>query len=233
MVLVAIIVAMNRPASAQFFLPSRAAEPSPSDLSSQPLGRPKESSALILWSPLKPQSQFKPYEPITPHQHLRWFITNTIGPSHLVEGVFSSSLGTASDRPTEYGPHWGGFADRYGMRITGIVTGNAMEASLGYALGEDPRYFSARGLPFKGRFLNMIKLTFFARHEDGSVGPAYARFAAISGNNFLSNTWRVGGEANAHDALIRTAEGFAGRMAANAFEEFWPSVQKHVFHSGN
>ena len=27
-----------------------------------------------------------------------------------------------------------------------------------------------------------------------------------------------------------SAEGFAGRMAANAFEEFWPDVKSHVFH---
>lgn len=37
-------------------------------------------------------------------------------------------------------------------------------------------------------------------------------------------------KANAHDALLRTSEGFAGRMAANAFEEFWPDIKKRVFH---
>ena len=28
----------------------------------------------------------------------------------------------------------------------------------------------------------------------------------------------------------RTAEGFAGRMVVNAFEEFWPDLKKRVFH---
>ena len=114
--------------------------------------------------------------------------------------------------------------------MTGIVTGNAMEASIGFLAHEDPRYFRVPDRPFKARVANVIRLTFMARHDDGSFGPAYARFTAISGSNFLSNSWRVQSEANTHDAILRTGEGFAGRMAANAFEEFWPDVKQHLFH---
>jgi hypothetical protein len=189
------------------------------------------ASPPSLFAPLKEQNEGAPYQPITPRQRLRWFVTNTSGPPHLAGGLFTSAFGTALDRPKEYGPHWGGFADRYGMRMTGIVTGNDAEASLGYLLHEDPRYLRVPERPFKYRVQNVIRLTFVARHDDGRFEPAYARYAAISGNNFLSNTWRVESEANAHDAILRTAEGFAGRMAANAFEEFWPDAKKHLFHS--
>ena len=183
-----------------------------------------------LFTPLKPQTDEAPYHPITPRQRLRWFITNTIGPPHLAGGVVVAAFGTAFDRPYEYGPHWGGFADRYGMRITGIVTGNAIEASVGFMLGEDPRYFRVQDQPLKSRLKNVVRLTFAARADDGSLRPAYARYVATFGNNFLSNTWRVPSEANTHDALLRAAEGLAGRMAFNAFEEFWPEVKSHVFH---
>lgn len=189
-----------------------------------------QPNAPSLFTPLKPQIQDADYHPITPRQRLRWFITNTVGPSHLAGGVFTSAFGTALDRPQEYGTNWRGFADRYGMRMTGIVTGNAMEASIGFLAHEDPRYFRVPDRPFKARVANVIRLTFMARHDDGSFGPAYARFTAISGSNFLSNSWRVQSEANTHDAILRTGEGFAGRMAANAFEEFWPDVKQHLFH---
>jgi hypothetical protein len=116
------------------------------------------------------------------------------------------------------------------MRMTGIVTGNAIEASVGYYFHEDPRYFRVPERAFKSRIANVARLTVVARHDDGTYGPAYARYIAISGNNFLSNTWRVSSEANVHDAILRTGEGFAGRMAANAFEEFWPDIKKRVFH---
>jgi hypothetical protein len=204
-------------------------QPDRSDQENKPDDSGKQASPSLL-TPLKVQREESPYQPITPRQRTRWFITNTLGPSHLAGGLFTSAFGTAVDRPKEYGPHWGGFADRFGMRLTGIVTGNAMEAGVGYLIHEDPRYFRVPERPFKSRVKNVIRLTFAARRDDGNFGPAYARYLAIPGNNFLSNTWRVSSEANAHDALWRTGEGFAGRMAANAFEEFWPDAKRYVFH---
>ncbi len=98
------------------------------------------------------------------------------------------------NRPQEYGPHWEGYGKRYGMRFTGIATGNLMEGSLGALWGEDPRYFRATGQSVKGRIKNVIVMTFVARQDDGTFAPAYARYVGISGNNFLSNTWRADSE---------------------------------------
>jgi hypothetical protein len=144
--------------------------------------------------------------------------------------MVSSAFGTAVDRPREYGPGWGGFGDRFGMRLTGISTGNAIEASIGALWGEDPRYFRVPEEPFKARVRNVLRLGFAARRPDARFAPAYARFIAVSGNNFLANTWRADSEANNHDAAIRTLEGIAGRLASNAFEEFWPDVESRLFH---
>ncbi|HVB57676.1 MAG TPA: hypothetical protein VNE63_14805 [Candidatus Acidoferrales bacterium] len=189
-----------------------------------------QSNPPSLLTPLKQQTEKAAYIPISSRQRLRWFLTNTLGPHHLARGMITSAFGTAVDRPKEYGPHWDGFADRYGMRLTGIVTGNAMEASAGALWGEDPRYFRVPGEPFKVRVQHVIRLTFVARRRDGRYAPAYARFIAISGNNFLANSWRPDSEANNHDAILRTLEGFAGRMASNAFDEFWPDAKSHLFH---
>jgi hypothetical protein len=183
-----------------------------------------------LLAPLKPHREDEPYDPITARQRLRWFITNTIGPAHLAGGAVTSAFGTAFDRPKEYGPGWAGFGDRFGMRLTGVVTGNAIEGGVGALWGEDPRYFRVPDQPFGARVKNVMKQTFTARRRDGSFAPAYARFIAEPGNNFLSNAWRPASEANTHDALLRTGEGFAGRMASNAFQEFWPDIERRLLH---
>ncbi len=226
-------IAANAQGNPQSNSPSNSSTPSAASPLPGASGDVQSAGLPSLLTPLKPQTQQAPYSPIRPRQRLRWFITNTIGPPHLVGGLFVSSFGTAVNRPKEYGTHWHGFADRYGMRMTGIVTGNAMEASLGYLLQEDPRYFRVPDRPLKTRFGNAVRLTFVARGYSGSFRPAYARYIAISGNNFLSNSWRVQSEANTKDALLRTAEGFAGRMVANTFEEFWPDIKKYVFHKQN
>ena len=173
----------------------------------------------------------KTESPITREQRLHWFVRSTVGPESLGGGLFTAAIGTARDKPVEYGPHWGGFASRYGMRLTGVATGNAMEAGLGSLWGEDPRYFrAARGTPLKGRIENVVLMTFAARGTDGNLMPAYARYIATSGNNFLSNTWRADSEATNKAAALRIMWGFIGRMGGNAFKEFWPTAKRHIFH---
>ncbi len=180
--------------------------------------------------PSQSESENSSYRPITGEQRFRWFVVETVRPQSLAAGVISAAYGTGIDKPKEYGPHWGGFADRYGMRFTGTSTGNAMEAGLGTLWGEDPRYFREPSQPFGGRVKHVIKMTFFAYRRDGNLAPAYARFIAVPGNNFLSNTWRADGEATTRDAGLRTLLGFSVRMASNAFKEFCPDVTRHLFH---
>jgi hypothetical protein len=170
------------------------------------------------------------YKAITAEGRFFWFVRSTVGPRSLVAGLFSAGLGTATDSPHEYGPHWVGFGQRYGMRLTGVSTGNAIEATLGAAWGEDPRYFHTVHAPFKERVKNVVDLTFRAYHPDGERYPAYARYVATVGNNFLSNTWREPSENDWQHALIRTAEGFGGRALSNGFSEFFPQVWRKVRH---
>ena len=94
----------------------------------------KRPSSPSLLTPLRPQTQEAPYQSLTPRQSLRWFTTNTMDPANLVGGILESALGTAPNRPKESVPHWGGFAERYGMGMTRNVTGNAIEAGVGLIL---------------------------------------------------------------------------------------------------
>lgn len=169
------------------------------------------------------------YQQISARGRLEWFTRSTVGLQSLTGGLLSAGLGTALDSPSEYGPHWEGFGKRYGMRLTGISTGNAMEATLGAALGEDPRYFQTIHSPFGSRVRNIVDLTFRAYGADGERHLAYARYAATFGNNFLSNSWRTQSEADWQHALIRTAEGFGGRALSNTFKEFAPEVWRKIW----
>ena len=150
--------------------------------------------------PIVPQQTLTKYVPITPKQRLIWFVRSTAGvESLLFAGPFTAGWGTAFHHPPEYNTSWEGFGQRYGMRLTGVSTGNAMEASLGAIWGEDPRYFRTVGQPFKKRVVNVIDLTFRAYRDDGERHFAYARMAGNVGNNVLSNTLRVPSQSNAQD----------------------------------
>ena len=180
--------------------------------------------------PEAPSSMVPNYKPITERDRLEWFLVSTTGPSSLFgAGPLSAGLSTAFNNPEEYGPHWQGFGKRYGMRLTGVSTGNAIEATLGTAWGEDPRYFPSPNHAFGARVKYIIKTTFLAPRRDGRWGLAYARYAGNVGNNFLSNLWRVDSENDPGNAGLRCVWGITSRMGANAFAEFWPGVKKIMF----
>ena len=162
--------------------------------------------------------------PINGEERWKWFALSTVGPQSLAGGAISAGWGTLFNTPREYGTHWDGFGKRFGMRLTGLSVSNAAEAGLGSIWGEDPRYIPTQGLPFRNRVGHVVKMTFVARYWDGGDRPAYARYIAISGNNFMSNAWRADSEATLGHAGVRILLGFVGRMSGNAFQEFWPSV---------
>ena len=118
------------------------------------------------------------------------------------------------------------------MRLSGLAVSNTMEAGFGAIWGEDPRYTRDAGAPFSHRIGHAVKMTFLAENRDGNVMPAYARFIAIPGSNFLSNAWRAPGDDSAGNAAVRTGLGFFGRLGSNTFDEFWPDVQQKLFHRG-
>ena len=186
--------------------------------------------AVAALTPLKSETTEGNQQAIASSQSLRWFVTSTVGPAHMLGVTFVSASGTAVNRPGEYRPHWTGFANRFGISMAGSAAGNAIEAGGGLLVREDPHYFRAPQQPFRGRIENVVRLSFSARRRTAGFKPAYARFAGIFGSNFLSNSWRVHSEANARNALLRSSEGFAGRMGANAFAEFWPDLKKYLFH---
>ena len=229
---VSILLATNLFALSQA-IPSQPKAETPRSPLSHQAERSEAPSSFAAFSPVKPQRLEETYYPITPSQRLRWFATGTVGPAHMAGVAFVSACGTAVNRPGEYGPHWTGFADRLGVGVAGSALGNAMEASGGLVLGEDPRYFRMPQQPFRARIGNVVRLMFLARSRNDSLKPAYARYVGVFGSDFVSNTWRARSEANAQDALLRSSEGLAGRMAANAFEEFWPDLKKYFFHKRN
>jgi len=200
---------------------SAAQEPEKPDAPRAPQG-PVEQNLRVI-------SAQAPYRMISGKERIQWAAIETFGPESLFAGLLRAGIATARDTPEEYGPHWDGFAKRYGMRFTGLAASNTIEAGLGAIWGEDPRYVRNPNLPFKRRIGHVFLLTFTARDRHGNLMPAYARYIAIPANNFLSNTWRVSSDSTTSAALTRTAYGVLGKITSDAWSEFWPDVKRKVF----
>jgi hypothetical protein len=200
---------------------SRAQEPEKPNAPEAPQGPVRQNLKVI--------SAQAPYRIISGKERVQWAARETFGPQSFLFGTLTAGIGTARDKPVEYGPHWDGFAKRYGMRLTGVASSHTIEAGLGAIWGEDPRYVRNQTLPIKRRIGHVFLLSFTARDRHGKLMPAYARYIAIPGNNFLSNTWRVSSDSTTSAALTRTGYGVLAEISSNAWNEFWPDVKRKVF----
>ncbi len=79
-------------------------------------------------------------KPLSAKDRLNWVTTSTLGPTSLLGASFSAGLATLTDARPSYDRHWDGFGKRVGINVAGSAVSNTMEAGLGAAWGEDPRY---------------------------------------------------------------------------------------------
>jgi len=172
-------------------------------------------------------SAISPLAPITPSLRVRWLLDGAIGPESLLfVGPLSAAWATAWNTPEEWGHSWSGFGKRYAEREADVAIANTLEAGLGAIWGEDPRFIPSRKSGIWPRAGFAIKTTFVAPGPDGRLRPAWARYTAKTSKNFIENAWMPPSAHTTRQMLIRTAQGFTGRMLGNLWEEFWPDVRR-------
>jgi hypothetical protein len=178
-----------------------------------------------------PEETLPPHDQsITESARANWLAKSVVGPDSLAAGVVSAGWGTAFNNPREYGPHFSGFAQRYGMRLPEVVMGNAIEAGLGAVWDEDPHYNRSGQGPRWQRLRHAASMTVLAYRDARTVAPAYARYAGIVSENFMAKTWRPRSERSVNFALGQCGLGVAGRFASNVFSEFWTDVRNKLRH---
>jgi len=166
---------------------------------------------------------------ITIQDRVGWIVKSTLGPRNLTAGLFIAGWNTWRNKPVEYGPHWDGYAKRYGLRLSVGGTSNVIEAGLGSVWGEDPRYRRAEGQPLRRRLAHVFVSTFVTHDLNGNPMPAYARYIAVPSGNIVSNLWRPDSQATWSDVGVRTGLGFLSRIVGNAFSEFFPDFRVQAF----
>jgi hypothetical protein len=166
------------------------------------------------------------YQPITGAERAEWVVGGSLGVRSLAVGVFTSTFLTAVNDPEEWQRSWSGFGKRYGSREATVTISNSVEAGVGSLWGEDPRY-DRRG---RGRVWHRIghalKAGVTARGRDGRLHPAWARYGGVVTSHLVARTWLPPSATTTGATTWRMSGAVLGRMAGNAFEEFWPDVRE-------
>jgi len=142
-----------------------------------------------------------------------------------VIGGFTSGFWTWRNRPEEWGSGLTGFGRRYGTRQAEVTISTGLEASLGAAWGEDPRYIRSSGKRFWNRVAWAVSSAFLARAPDGGRRPAWARGFGILGSRAITSMWHPESERIWWNySMGPLGTGFGARVAANLFREFASDV---------
>ena len=167
------------------------------------------------------------YVPITGMQRIDWTVDGTVGKRSLtVVGPLATVWQTAFNSPEEWGRGISGIAKRYAQREADVAISNSIEAGLGALWGEDPRYIRSgrKGIWPRARYA--MRTVFLAQRRDGSLKPAWGRYAGNTLNNVIENAWLPPSVTTPGQTVMRSALGFLGRLGGNAWEEFWPDVAR-------
>jgi hypothetical protein len=167
------------------------------------------------------------YVPVTNLERVDWIVDGTIGPQSLAVGVIGSGWQTGFNTPSEWGGGKG-FTRRYLEREADVAISNSLEAGLGALWGEDPRYIASRRQGLWPRARYAMKTVVLATRRDGRRGPAWGRFAGNVFNNVIENSWLPPSVTTPGQTALRSAQGLAGRLLGNLWEEFWPDLRKRL-----
>ena len=165
------------------------------------------------------------YVPPTARDRFKWTVEGAAGASGIAAGVFIASWNTAWNSPSEWGRGWSGFGKRFGSREAQITISNAIEAGIGAAWGEDPRYLRSGRTGVWARTGYAAKTVFVAHRRNGRLAPAWARYVGGIGSNLIANTWLPPSSTTASHSVRRIGNGFLGRFVGNLWTEFWPDVR--------
>ena len=173
-----------------------------------------------------------PYDPIDSGQRVAWIVDGSIGRRSLGVGVITTAWLTAWDTPTEWGRSWSGTARRYAALEADVTISNTLEAGLGAIWGEEPRYIPSgrRGIGARTRYA--AKTVFLAQRRDGHLAPAWGRYVGNTLNNVIENAWLPPSVTTPKETIIRSANGFLGRLIGNFYDEFWPDAHRLLHRHG-
>ncbi len=169
-----------------------------------------------------------PVSPIAPSQRIAWVGTSIYGPTSVAAGVFVAGSTTLTDWPPEWRRSVEGFGRRYAARDAAIAMSNSMEAGLGAAWDEDPRYVRCACDGIAGRAAQAARLAVLARRRDGHLAPAWARYTATMTSNVVQNAWLPPSMTPWQQVLMREGSAFGGRFLGNLWSEFWPDIKQRI-----
>jgi hypothetical protein len=178
--------------------------------------------------------------PLSAGQKIRAAFRSAVDPYQFALAGIVAGYGQATDSHSSidsngvrhgYEQGWIGYGKRYGSsyadQFDGTILGNGIFPAV---LHQDPRYFRLGKGKVSHRFIYALASTVRCKGDNGKWQPNYSNLLGNLAAGGISNVYYPAADRGfaltIEQGLVVTAEGAFGGLLI----EFYPDIQKHVFH---
>ena len=162
------------------------------------------------------------FRPMTKSERLNDYLKKLANPVSVVSSSASAGIGQWRDSPDEWGQGGEGFGRRFASSFAQHIVTETLLFGVSTALHEDNRYALSADRSTRGRILNAIKGTFFARRDDGGMRFSYSRIGAYGGAAIISRSWQPEDSHKVRGAFYSVSSSIGMSIGMNVVREFWP-----------
>ncbi len=181
----------------------------------------RDQEAVLPDTPSAAKLVYSPAKAMTAEDRMQRYNKENLRPAAVL-GIALTGLSQWEAEPRQ----WRQGGPGYGQSVAAGISRQAVSESIRVGLaafdGEDPRYHLSQDRSVLGRARHAFIGTFTSETADGSLMPAYSRFAGAYGAAFVSHSYYVDPRANAAWAMRRGSTALASTVGLHLLQEFAP-----------
>jgi hypothetical protein len=174
----------------------------------------------------------KPVAAMTAREKWNLAWRETYDPYNIATAAMTAAFSQRGNQTPKYGEGWDNYGKRFGAAIGDFGTQNFFSAGLfAVILHQDPRYFrkgpSAKFVP---RVVYSVSRLLICRDDSGKEVLNTSNLAGMSLGIAASNVYYPSASRTGTVMAGRVETSLFGGLTGNLMSEFWPDVEKRVFH---
>ncbi len=169
--------------------------------------------------------------PLTPKEKFHLAAKSTVDPFTFFATAFQAGLGQASNEFSGYGQGAAGYGRRFGATY-GDQVSSAFFSNFFYPVlfKEDPRFFRLGEGPMKTRMWHAVREEFVCHTDKGGRRFNTSNVAGAFSSGLLSTVYYPDSDKGVNVALGRASISLAYGIAGDFLDEFWPDINRKLFH---
>ncbi len=212
-------------------LPSAPVPQNQSSQTEQEIQKQEQSQRVLRVVPMFGVTSRQKAPPLTPGQKFHLMIKESLDPFQYVAVGLEAGLEQAANEFPAYGQGAAGYGKRYGATLADEVSGEFFGSFFYPVLfKQDPRYFRLGEGSVKHRIGYALTQEFVCHNDEGgrSFNWSAALGAVTAGG--VSNAYYPSTDRGFGLTMNRAAIAVAYGSIGSIFDEFWPDIERKVFH---